>query len=159
MQPETVAFEMACILSDSSVSRQYIEHASIHVMICTFLISGWGSTNFNGTPKDVKTGNYDISETLQQTDVPLAPLEKCKDYWTTAEMFAKLNDRVFCGGEIGAKKKNVQGACYGDSGSPLICDTPTGKVFKGVLLGGHPACRAGVEYIIFADLAKEPVWV
>ena len=129
------------------------------MVIRTFLISGWGSTNFKGTQKDVDTGNYEISETLQEIDVPLVPLFKCKGYFTdTVEQFAKDNNRVFCGGEIG-EKTDVQGACYGDSGSPLICDTPKGKVFKGVLLGGHPACIAGGSYIIFADLAKEPVWV
>eukprot|EP00112_Aurelia_sp_Birch-Aquarium-sp1_P006321 Seg1700.3 transcript_id=Seg1700.3/GoldUCD/mRNA.D3Y31 product="Kallikrein 1-related peptidase b26" protein_id=Seg1700.3/GoldUCD/D3Y31 len=121
--------------------------------------AGWGSTNFNGTPKDVETGNYEISETLQEIGVSLVPLEQCKDFWTTKEMFAKNNDRVFCGGEIGTGNTNVQGACYGDSGSPLICDSHKGKVFKGVLLGGHPGCKPGGEYTIFADLAKKPVWV
>ena len=129
------------------------------MVICTFLILGWGSSNFNGTQNDAYAGNYDISETLQEIDVPLVPLSKCKDIFVdTVEEFAKDHERVFCGGEFGTEKTNVQGGCYGDSGSPLICDTPKGKVFKGVLLGGHPECTAGGSYMIFADLAKEPVW-
>ena len=61
---------------------------------------------------------------------------------------------VFCGGAIGNEKGHSKGPCYGDSGSPLICDSPKGKVLKGILIGGNPGCIPGENYMIFADVPK-----
>ena len=105
---------------------------------------------------DVRNKNYSISETLQEIDVPLAPWEQCKDSFTkTHEEFAKYNHMVFCGGAIGTGKEHKIGGCIGDSGSPLICDGPKGKIFSGIMLGGNSRCIPGKNYMIFTDVGKQ----
>ena len=124
-------------------------------------ILGWGSTKIltNGA-LDVANKNYDISDTLQEIKVPLLPWSLCKDtYSITHEEFAKKNDKVFCAGAIGTKKRHKQGGCIGDSGSPLICDSPKGKVISGIMLGGNPNCLPGQNYMVFTDVAKHKQWI
>ena len=124
-------------------------------------ISGWGSTKIlkNGA-LDVVNKNYDISETLHEIKVPLLPWSQCKDtYSITHEEFAKKNDKVFCAGAIGTKKRHKQGGCIGDSGSPLICDSPRGNVISGIMLGGNPHCLPGQNHMVFTDVAKHKQWI
>ena len=123
---------------------------------CISLISGWGSKKTLKEHADVPNKNYEISETLQEIDVPLAPWEKCKDPFTkTHKEFAKHNKMVFCGGAIGTGEEHKIGGCIGDSGSPLICDGPKGKVLSGIMLGGAAKCVPGKHYMIFTDVGKQ----
>eukprot|EP00112_Aurelia_sp_Birch-Aquarium-sp1_P023761 Seg720.8 transcript_id=Seg720.8/GoldUCD/mRNA.D3Y31 product=Kallikrein-1 protein_id=Seg720.8/GoldUCD/D3Y31 len=119
-------------------------------------IPGWGSTTtLNDGSADVENKNYEISETLQEINVPLVPWGKCKDPFSkTHEEFEKKNKMVFCGGSIGAGKEHKTGdGCIGDNGSPLICDGPKGKILSGVMLAGNPDCLPGKHYMIFTDVA------
>ena len=127
---------------------------------CFLLLEGWGSQVQLKLPSDVRNKAYNISESLQEIDVPLVPREECYDFRTgNHKEFAEKNKHVFCGGDVSSNHSNKQGGCIGDSGSPLICDTNRGQVFYGMLLGGNPLCSQDRDFMIFTDVTKYRPWI
>ena len=82
---------------------------------------------------DANSGNYTLSNLLQEIEVSFLPFKKyCKD----------LNEYgKYCMGSIGPKGNFLNGACIGDSGSPLICEYKTRKYLAGIAVGGSGECK------------------
>ena len=82
---------------------------------------------------DIYSQTYRISKTLQEIDVSLLPF---KDYCEDVNESGKI-----CMGRIGTDGNFVNGACIGDSGSPLICKSERGKYLAGIVVGGSGTCK------------------
>ncbi|XP_074084906.1 plasma kallikrein-like isoform X2 [Macrotis lagotis] len=72
-------------------------------------VTGWGFTQENG----------EIQDTLQKVNIPLIPLEECKEKYSQYE----ITDQMICAGY----KEGGKDACKGDSGGPLSCKDSNGE--------------------------------
>eukprot|EP00794_Sanderia_malayensis_P000046 gene46-640_t len=124
--------------------------------------AGWGSKSVLQEYSDSKLKNYEVSETLQEIDVPIIPFYKCHDYFTKDhKTFARFNFKVFCGGSLHNETTPGIGGCIGDSGSPLICGNSNEdeSITFGIMLGGHPLCKTGKNYMIFTNVSSHVNWI
>lgn len=62
-----------------------------------------------------------------------------------------------CMGEVGADGQYHNGACIGDSGSPLVCENEQGKVLVGVTIGGSETCSP--LSLIITNLKAYSAWI
>ena len=85
------------------------------------------------TIADFHAGRYELSKSLQEIDVSQVPF---KLYCKGVNELGKI-----CVGRMGSDYKFLNGACIGDSGSPLICENETGKYMVGITVGGSGTCE------------------
>eukprot|EP00795_Rhopilema_esculentum_P017483 gene17483-9094_t len=154
-------FDIALIKLNESLPKQtkadVVDSERTNVTDCKS--AGWGSYNELDSISDVSRKSYKISETLKEIQVPLIPWKACYDFRTKShEKFALINYHVICGGTVGIENEYRNGGCIGDSGSPLLCSSTKGRVLYGILLGGNPFCRQGIDYMIFTKVVHYKAW-
>ncbi len=102
-------------------------------------VSGWGSVNpFGGA-----------SEQLMAAEIPLRDLEVCADQ----NVFGRaVNGDMLCAGN------GIASTCVGDSGGPLIWQSPDGARLVGVTSFGQ-GCGRGSKPSVFSKVSKYSAWV
>ncbi|MGH0124117.1 UNVERIFIED_CONTAM: hypothetical protein FKN15_016130, partial [Acipenser sinensis] len=79
----------------------------------------------------------EVSEILQEVDLPLISAQQCDKVLTTLKL-ASMDETMTCAGF----PEGGRDACQGDSGGPLVCKTPTGLwVLMGVTSWGVGCAR------------------
>lgn len=111
-------------------------------------ILGWGSSAKMAVA-DIFTKNYELSKSLQEIDVSLLSFKEfCKN--------VNENGKI-CMGSIGEDGDFLNGACIGDSGSPVICENDRGKYLTGIVVGGSGTCEP--LSLIVTNLNAYTTWI
>nr|AHZ01187.1 serine protease [Arenicola cristata] len=90
----------------------------------TCVITGWGLTE-----------DLVIPDILQEAPVQVHTQEFCREWWEGDAGGTVLDSHV-CVSEPGER-----GACSGDSGGPLMCETENGWELLGITSWGHSLCN------------------
>lgn len=98
---------------------------------------GWGPTRESTAGPDV----------VKISDVPLLPKEQCRAAYNSS-----LGEKTLCAGERGV------GACVGDNGGPLMCETPEGEVISGVM-SWREGCALPGKPAVYMDVSKYISWI
>ncbi|XP_041648023.1 duodenase-1-like [Cheilinus undulatus] len=106
-------------------------------------VAGWGWT---------KTGANKIENDLQDMEVAVIDLKKCKKQWRELRRSVELPDNVICAG--GYNTKN--GICKYDSGGPLVCDNQAVGVVSFNCQGN---CKYPNISNIYTDVSKFIPWI
>jgi secreted trypsin-like serine protease len=96
-------------------------------------VAGWGGTKPNGAK---------LSKTLLTASESVIGQRACRRFYMRA--FSSL-EQICVRGDAAAGG-GVNGACYGDSGGPLMADTLAGPLLVGVVSGGGDRCATQPEY-------------
>jgi len=95
-------------------------------------VGGWGATKPSGRK---------VSKVLLQATESVIAEKSCKRFY--GQEF-KLKDQICTRGDA-QSGGGVNGACYGDSGGPLIADTLAGPLLVGVVSFGGDRCATQPE--------------
>lgn len=97
-------------------------------------LAGWGVTKASGGGRP--------SRLLMTTPESVLDSQPC------ARDYGRAYSSVFqiCVRGVQAAEGGRTGACYGDSGGPLIADTATGPLLVGVVSGGGGRCASAPEF-------------
>lgn len=98
---------------------------------------GWG-------PVRESTPGPDVVKII---DVPLLRKDQCQAAYNST-----LGSDTLCAGERGI------GACVGDNGGPLICETPEGEVISGVM-SWREGCAVPGKPAVYMDVSKYIPWI
>lgn len=96
-------------------------------------VAGWGGTRGNGGAP---------SRTLLSAAESVVKDGSCKKFYGRG--FDVRQQVCVLGNEV--SRGGVNGACYGDSGGPLMADTLEGPLLVGVVSGGGSRCATQPEY-------------
>ncbi|KAG5667711.1 hypothetical protein PVAND_015682 [Polypedilum vanderplanki] len=106
----------------------------------TIVVTGWGVTETGST-----------SQTLRQLTAPVMSLAECDRIW------GRMGPSFFCKATI-----NGRDTCGGDSGSPLVTGTGSGRIQHGVVSFGSTVCGDGapsvnirIEHSIIRDWIRQ----
>ena len=111
-------------------------------------ILGWGSTKKMAVA-DIFSKNYELSKSLQEIEVSLMPFKEfCKNVNESGKI---------CMGSIRENGDFLNGACIGDSGSPVICENERGKYLTGIVVGGSGTCEP--LSLIVTNLNAYTTWI
>lgn len=99
----------------------------------TVRVAGWGGTKPSGRR---------ASKILLTADETVRDARTCSRFYGRAY---KLREQICVRGNP-APGGGVNGACYGDSGGPLMADTLSGPLLVGVVSGGGVRCATQPEY-------------
>lgn len=102
-------------------------------------VSGWGHTH--------NTDMYD--DMLRRVSVPIMNQQACYDNYETVN---KVTSRMIC---TGNEESAGNGACYGDSGGPLICAE---KLF-GIVSWSIPYCTGPQFHNVYARVQAARLWI
>ena len=91
-------------------------------------------------------------DALHEVSIPLVPLETCKAAYGSW----LVTDKMICAGY----QKLVKGACYGDSGGPLMVQDGNGQWLQiGIVSWGPPGCVAFGQYDVFTRVSQFTDWI
>uniref|UniRef100_A0A3B5M4M6 Peptidase S1 domain-containing protein n=1 Tax=Xiphophorus couchianus TaxID=32473 RepID=A0A3B5M4M6_9TELE len=99
-------------------------------------VTGWG------------TLSYDISQTLQEVDVPIVSNSQCSASYST------LTNNMLCAGLTNGGKDS----CQGDSGGPLVTKNGTVWVQAGVVSYGNGCAQPGYPGV-YARISNYQTWI
>ncbi|KAK1168849.1 ovochymase-2-like [Acipenser oxyrinchus oxyrinchus] len=106
--------------------------------------SGWGKTVEGG----------EVSEILQEVDLPLISAQQCDKVLTTLKL-ATMDETMTCAGF----PEGGRDACQGDSGGPLVCKRPSGLwTLMGVTSWGVGCARKWAGDTTGSDLGTPGVY-
>ncbi len=102
-------------------------------------VSGWGLTSLS-------VGVGARPDTLHEVSIPLVPPEACAAAWGDW-----VTDKMICAGY----EKLVKGACYGDSGGPLMVQESSGQWLQvGIVSWGPYGCISFDKYDVFTRVSQ-----
>ncbi|NEX16040.1 MAG: hypothetical protein C1943_05245 [Halochromatium sp.] len=108
-------------------------------------VTGWGSTNANGSEES-------IAQTLQEVSVPYMDTEACRE---TGYSPSAITDNMICAG----LPEGGKDACFGDSGGPLVVsDTQGGYRLAGIVSFGNRCARANFPGV-YTRVARYTDWI
>ncbi|XP_042867708.1 transmembrane protease serine 9-like [Penaeus japonicus] len=129
-QPLTLAHDIAILklekpaVLNSKVAPICLDMEDGNHTAKTAIATGWGKLQEDG----------EESEVLQEVELPIVPLEVCKEQYSSQRM----TEDVVCAGEEG------KDACQSDSGGPLAVAMPDGSWhLLGITSWGRGCARAG----------------
>ena len=110
-------------------------------------IVGWGQTE-----PELKV----YPDNLRKTTIPIVNDTTCKN--TMGIMFDTAT--MICGGIKSSSKADIDGVgpCYGDSGGPLIVNTPEGRKIAGITSWGYE-CASSRTYSVFSRVGTLNSWI
>uniref|UniRef100_A0A8C4S735 Peptidase S1 domain-containing protein n=1 Tax=Erpetoichthys calabaricus TaxID=27687 RepID=A0A8C4S735_ERPCA len=106
-------------------------------------VTGWGTTTENGN----------VSQTLQEVEVPIVSRTTCSSMYVTGGVGGNLPSDVFCAGYPAGKKDS----CQGDSGGPLVCKMSNNTWVQAGIVSFGPGCaRPGLPgvYVQVTDYSR-----
>lgn len=107
-------------------------------------VTGWGDTNPYSW-----FGEY--PDALQEVSLPLVDKATCNEKW-----FLGITDNLICAGYTNMPK----GACYGDSGGPLMVQEASGQWLQvGIVSFGAGYCVGSDRPDVFTRVAKYQSWI
>jgi hypothetical protein len=107
-------------------------------------VTGWGATEDRWYGSDV----------LREVSVPLVTRDVCN----APEAYAgRVTSDMLCAGYL----KGGKGACYGDSGGPLLIPSPQGTAWMqvGIVSWGPAGCNREEGYSVFTRVASFEQWI
>uniref|UniRef100_A0A3B5LUW3 Peptidase S1 domain-containing protein n=1 Tax=Xiphophorus couchianus TaxID=32473 RepID=A0A3B5LUW3_9TELE len=105
-------------------------------------VTGWGTLSYGGVVY------YDISQTLQEVDVPIVSNSQCSASYST------LTNNMLCAGLTNGGKDS----CQGDSGGPLVTKNGTVWVQAGVVSYGNGCAQPGYPGV-YARISNYQTWI
>ena len=108
-------------------------------------VIGWGI-------KNITWWSYDYADALREVSLPLVSKAQCQrnQYYNT------ITDNMICAGYETLSK----GACYGDSGGPLMVQQPDASWMQiGIVSWGPSGCLATGEYDVYTRISRYSDWI
>lgn len=102
---------------------------------------GWGRDNSNL-----------LTDTLQTLDVDIIDYKECKDALPKS---APLDPKNICSYTAG----KTDGVCLGDSGGPLIRNTPAGAEIVGIVSWGYAPCATMKYPSVYTRVSAYKAWI
>ncbi|XP_012709813.2 coagulation factor XI isoform X2 [Fundulus heteroclitus] len=118
----------ACLAADGSVFGDGLD--------CW--VTGWGTTSEGG----------DISQTLQEVDIPIVSNSRC------SETYATITDNMVCAGLTSGGKDS----CQGDSGGPLVTKNGSIWIQAGVVSFGIGCAQPNIPGV-YARVSRYQSWI
>ncbi|KAE8611637.1 hypothetical protein XENTR_v10012542 [Xenopus tropicalis] len=103
-------------------------------------VTGWGSVKENGPTSDV----------LQKVDIQLVAQDICTELYRY-----QISPRMLCAGYRDGSKD----ACQGDSGSPLVCKTASGRWFQAGLVSWGAGCGIPRYFGVYSRITRLVQWI
>ncbi|HHW87935.1 MAG TPA: trypsin-like serine protease [Chloroflexi bacterium] len=108
-------------------------------------VIGWGAKSTTGW-------YYDFPDALREVSLPLVDNARC----ARNVYFTSITDAMLCAGY----ETLTMGACYGDSGGPLMVQLPDATWKQvGVVSWGPPGCIATGMYDVFTRVSHFTEWI
>ena len=108
-------------------------------------VIGWGAKNYDWI-------SIDYPDALREVSVPLVSNEKCAQYL----YYEVLTGNMICAGYDTLTK----GACYGDSGGPLMVQKPDASWAQiGIVSWGPYGCTSYGQYDVFTRASRYTDWI
>jgi uncharacterized repeat protein (TIGR01451 family) len=116
------------------------------------MVTGWG--NRAGQPSP---GGLDYPETLHQVEIPILANETCNDALAAEFLPPDITENMMCAGLL---YKGGRGACFGDSGGPLMVQDPTTNNWNlaGLVSWGYGCALPGLPGV-YTRVSQFTSWV
>ncbi|XP_053577193.1 transmembrane protease serine 6 [Bombina bombina] len=145
---DTHDYDVALLLLDHSVPQtaKHIQPiclpASTHHFATgsTCWVTGWGAIKEDGPN----------SEFLKKVDVKLMAQDLCSEIYRY-----QISPRMLCAGYNDGSKD----ACQGDSGSPLVCQEPSGRWFQAGLVSWGAGCGIPRYFGVYSRMTRLVEWI
>ncbi|XP_013102548.1 lectizyme [Stomoxys calcitrans] len=105
------------------------------------LLFGWGRDNSGALPN-----------TLQKLDANIIGYTECKAALPSSAPIENVNICTYTAG-------TTDGACNGDSGGPLIINTPAGAELVGIVSWGYTPCASTRYPSVFTSVSSYQSWI
>jgi len=139
LENDLALLRLSQAVTETPISLYHLAEGSDEMSFLRATVTGWGRT---------ETGMY--PDALREVAIPLVAHDVCN-----AAMYGVITNEMICAGY----PKLVKGACYGDSGGPLMVQDSTGQWLQiGIVSFGPSGCISFSRYDVFTRVSSFADW-